>query len=126
VAEGRDDEARSHAMTVLQRARKGERLGEAVACRGLAWLAVKQGDGAGGERWMHRADIAAQRRQSPRDAAHNLAARGQLLLRSGRPAEARGHLDDAVAAYDRLAMHWHRDACLGLREAVSVPRPVLS
>lgn len=126
VAEGRDEEARGHALKVLQRARNGERLGEAVAYRGLAWLAAKQGDSKGAGRWMRRAEVAAQRRQSPREVAHNLAARGQLLLHAGHTQDARPHLEGAVAAYEGLQMRWHREACLAMREAGAVARPVLS
>ena len=43
AAEGDIDTARRYAAHVLGRAREGERLGEAMACRALAKLAARRG-----------------------------------------------------------------------------------
>jgi class 3 adenylate cyclase/tetratricopeptide (TPR) repeat protein len=85
AAEGRREQARSLAAHVLQRARQGERLGEAIACRAMALLAVQDGAGAAPERWLLRAERAAAARGSAREQTLNALARGRVAQRLGRP-----------------------------------------
>jgi class 3 adenylate cyclase/tetratricopeptide (TPR) repeat protein len=126
VAEDRRQEARAHAFKVLQRARKGEHLGEAVACRTLAWTASTSGDGAAGQRWMARAEKAADRRLSPREHALNQWTRGQIALRLGQPDMARSWLDQAAASLDKLSMSWHARQALQHAASGEVSLPVFT
>jgi tetratricopeptide (TPR) repeat protein len=126
VAEGRMDAARGHAGKVLQRARRGERLGEAVACRGLAWIAIRKTDAVSAERWMRRAEVAAARRQSPREAALNQWMRGQIQIAAGRADRARPAYDDAIAGFERMAMRWHAQRAQRQLEVRTVEQPVLT
>lgn len=126
VAEGRTQEARGHALKVLQRARQGERLGEAVACRGMAWLAVEKGDEPGAARWLRRAEAAAQRRESAREAALNQWVRGQILLRLERPHEGRPLLEQAAAAFDAMGMAWHAQAARRQGAGAAPRRPLIT
>lgn len=108
VAEGRTQLARSYALKVLQRARRGERLGEAVVCRTLAWTAaLSDNEAAAAARWMRRAEIAAERRGSSREVALNQWVRGQIQIALGHPNEAQLWFDGAIAGFEHMAMTWH-------------------
>ncbi len=107
AAEGRIAVARGHATRVLQRARRGERLGEAVVCRCLAWIASSRGDAAGVARWMRRAEATAARRGSPREVALNYWAHAQIRIAQGQADAARPAFDAALAGFERMNMVWH-------------------
>lgn len=126
VAEGRRDEVRAHAVKVFQRARQGERLGLAVVCRGLAWVAADQGDGAGAQRWLLRADLAAARRQSAREQALNAWARAQVGERLGSRDASRRWLDAAATQFEALGMRWHAGLVTGQLDGRAPPRIVLT
>lgn len=105
---------RRYAVHVLQRARQGERLGEAATCRALARLAVLEDDIGTADRWLRRADRSAHIRTSTRDHALNEALRARICSRRA-PAEAAPLVADAVARLDRLGMSWHaREAAMPL------------
>lgn len=72
-------EARHHAARAVLRARKGDRLGEAMAWRAMASAAAKAGDGQKAARYLGHAERSAQIRQSPHEAAKNSAARAGVL-----------------------------------------------
>ena len=84
AAEGDIDTARRYAAHVLRRAREGERLGEAAACRALAKVAALRQDFARSQRWLRRAETSARLRGSPREAALNQAVRGGNSCSAGR------------------------------------------
>jgi tetratricopeptide (TPR) repeat protein len=83
VMEGRAEQARTLAAHVLRRARQGERLGEAIACRAMALLSAAEGSAAGATRWLGRAERAAEARGSLREQALNALARGHVRSRVG-------------------------------------------
>ena len=107
AAEGDNDTARRYAVHVLRRAREGERLGEAVACRALARAAAIRSNFADGQRWLRRAEISMELRHSSREAALNQAARGEILGRQGDIVTARKIMSEAAAKLRELGMHWH-------------------
>ncbi len=109
VAEGDFASARRYAVPVLRRAREGERLGEAAACRALARAAAIGKDTAASKRWLRRAETSARLRGSPREAALNQAARGQILARRGEVHAARQMTAEAASALRALGMHWHAE-----------------
>ena len=80
--------ARRYAAHVLNRARDGERLGEAAASRALAMLAARANDPADFRRWMKRADLSARLRGSRREAALNDALSAQIRRAQGDQAAA--------------------------------------
>lgn len=83
AAEGRGAQARPLAGHVLQRARQGERLGQAIACRSLAFLAAQEGAAHAADRWLARADRAAAARGSAREQALNALARARIVAGMG-------------------------------------------
>ena len=126
VTEGRMQEARAHAVKVFQRARHGERLGEAVAARSLAWAATLVNDQGAAQRWMRRAEVAAHRRGSAREVALNQLMHGQLQMHLGRPGPARLALDNAASAFESMQMLWHRQAAGAQADAMAVGRPIFT
>jgi class 3 adenylate cyclase/tetratricopeptide (TPR) repeat protein len=107
AAQGDVDTARRYAAHVLGRAREGERLGEAMACRSLAKLAALRQDFGRSQRWLQRAETSAGWRGSLRDGALNLAVRGELLALQGQDGAARQIVTEAAAKLQALGMHWH-------------------
>ena len=107
AAEGDFDTARRYAAHVLRRAREGERLGEAAACRALAKAASIRNDFATSRRWLRRAETSASARGSLRDAAQNQAARAELTFRQGDAETAHRAMAEAAAKLQALGMHWH-------------------
>jgi hypothetical protein len=75
---------------------------------------------------MRRAEIAAERRRSPRETALNQWMRAQILIASGRSGEARPAHDDAVAEFERMEMTWHAQRAQRQIELRRVDRPVLT
>lgn len=126
VAEGRTDVARRHAFKVLQRARRGEHLGKAVACRSLAWTASLAGNEALSERWMQRAELAAGRRRSEREVALTQWMRGQILMAQGHGAQAQRWFADALGGFERMHMTWHARRAGRQLEANAVEQPVFT
>jgi uncharacterized protein HemY len=106
------DTARRYAAHVLGRAREGERLGEAMACRALAKLAAGRGDFARSRRWLLRAETSAGWRGSRRDAALNLALRGELLAEQGQGDLARRTTLEAIDKLQALGMRWHAEKAM--------------
>ena len=108
VALGRCEEARRHAARALVRARELDRLGEAMACRGLARAAASAQDHARAERYLDMAMRCAQARGSPHERAVTLLCHAQIAAGNDRPSEAHAHLDQACKAFDAMAMNWHQ------------------
>jgi hypothetical protein len=109
AVEGEVENARHYAAYVLRRARKGERLGEAATCRAMARMSGAESDFAASERWLKRAETSASIRGSPREAALNQAARGQILARQGRAVEGSRLMTQAASALRALGMDWHAE-----------------
>ncbi|WP_271521941.1 ATP-binding protein [Bradyrhizobium sp. CCBAU 53380] len=114
AAEGDVDAARRYAAHVLRRAREGERLGEAAACRSLAKLAARRRDFGLSRRWLQRAETSAGWRGSLRDAALNLAARSELLAQQGQGEAARETAVEAAEKLQALGMRWHAEQAIRL------------
>jgi class 3 adenylate cyclase/tetratricopeptide (TPR) repeat protein len=112
AAEGDVDTARRYAAHVLGRAREGERLGEAMACRSLAKLAALRQDFRRSQRWLLRAETSAGWRGSLRDAALNLATHGELLAQQGEGDAARQTATEAAEKLHALGMHWHAEQAI--------------
>lgn len=104
AASGRRGEARRHAARALWRARAGDRIGEAMACRAMA---LHCGDPGQAAIWLARADASAAARASAHEVAGNRLCEARLALAAGQPGRARQLLADAAAAFERLAMPWH-------------------
>lgn len=111
---GHRSDARWHAAAALRRARALDRLGEAMTGRALARLAAVDGDSAAVTRHLQRAWRAAQERRSPHEAAVTDWTAALLAERAGRRVEAQERLGQALEAFQRLRMDWHRDRALAL------------
>jgi len=107
VASGQVPRARKYAARALLRARKGDRLGEAMTWRALA-RAATAGQGREPARiCLERAMKAAQARGSPHEAAVTQLCAAELALARDARAEAGALLEQASAAFDRMGMDWH-------------------
>ncbi|WP_298877480.1 adenylate/guanylate cyclase domain-containing protein [uncultured Bradyrhizobium sp.] len=116
------DTARRYAAHVLGRAREGERLGEAMACRALAKLAARRGDFVRSRRWLLRAETSAGWRGSLRDAALNLAARAELHALQGQGEAAHQTAAEAAEKLHALGMHWHAERAIRSMSGVAAGR----
>jgi class 3 adenylate cyclase/tetratricopeptide (TPR) repeat protein len=115
VQAGRLAEARRHAARALQRGRRRDLLGGAMAARAMAWSAALAGDAARAERGLARAlQVAYQR-----DSAHELAVTqwmaARIALIGEDTARAREWLDPAEAAFESMRMPWHLAQARALR-----------
>jgi tetratricopeptide (TPR) repeat protein len=115
VHAGRLTEARTHAARALQRGRRRDLLGGAMAARAMAWSAAQAGDLARAERGLAQALRVAH----ARDSAHELAVTqwmaARIALVGGDTARARQWLDPAEAAFEAMAMPWHLAEARALR-----------
>lgn len=116
VASGQLAQARRHAARALLRARKGDRLGEAMTWRALARAAAAGQGRKPAQACLERAMKAAQARGSPHETAVTQLCAAELALARDARAEAAGLLEQASAAFDRMGMDWH------LREATRLSR----
>ena len=128
IAAARGDEpaVRHHAGIALTRARVGERMGEAVACRSLAWLHALKGRPDASQRWLARAQVAAHRRGSAREEVLNTLLEAQLAMREGRMDAADAAFSDAARGFQQLGMRWHRSQADQLARHRCVERVVLN
>ena len=101
---GRREDARRHAGRALWRARAGDRIGEAMACRAMA---LHCGDARQAAIWLARADASAAARASAHETAGNRLCEARLALAAGQPDRARPLLTAAASAFERMAMPWH-------------------
>lgn len=114
LALGQPDRARAHAIAALQRGRKGDLIGAAMAARALALHDAGRGDAARAARWLARAQQVAARRQSAHEAACNGLCAAQLAMQQGSEADARQQAAAAAAAFERLQMDWHAAQARGV------------
>ena len=69
--QGRVADARFYAARALMRARRGDRLGEAIACRAMARIAAQGFGPRSADHYLALAEKSATVRQSPRESALN-------------------------------------------------------
>lgn len=114
-ASGQLAQARKHAARALRRARKGDRLGEAMTWRALARTAASGQGRKTVQSCLDRAMKAAQARGSPHEAAVTQLCAAELALARGARQEAAALLDQASAAFERMGMAWHLEEAVQLR-----------
>lgn len=107
AAEGRPDDARVHATRALQRARKRDWLGAAMAFRALAAMAAAQDDEATAQRYLEKATKVARGRHSPHEAACNDWCTARLAQARGDRPLALAHIERAIETFGALRMQWH-------------------
>ena len=113
---GRPAEARRHAMLALQRGRRGDRIGLAMACRAMARAAQDDQRPDAAQRQLACAYRVARGRDSAHEFAVTQLVEAQLAATVGEAARARRLIDQAAAAFDTMAMDWHLTQALQLRE----------
>jgi tetratricopeptide (TPR) repeat protein len=101
---GSTDEARRYAEGAIERAKKGDPLGEGIAHRILARLAWTSGDFTRARQHQAQAQESGARRGSPRELAHALHCLGELELAAGNRERSRAHLGQAEAQFLALDM----------------------
>jgi class 3 adenylate cyclase/tetratricopeptide (TPR) repeat protein len=114
----RVDEARRHAALALQRARKRDLIGVAMAYRALAQLAADRNDAARVQRYLGLAKRTAGMRQSPHEIAVTQLCEARIRLGQGEHREAGALLDRAMSAFEAMAMDWHLAQAAELRQRV--------
>ena len=115
---GRPDQAHRHALLALERGRRGDRIGLAMACRAMARAAQAAGRPDAARRQLACAYRVARARDSAHELAATQLAEAELALAAGATARSRGLIDQAAAAFDSMAMAWHLTQALQLRERV--------
>ena len=118
VAEARIRDARRHAARLFLRARRHDRLGEAMGCRALAVAAGQAGDFRAAERYLAQAERAAAARGSPHETASNQLCRAKLHAWQGQRSDCGAWLDSATAAFAAMSMHWHTQQAEQLRAQI--------
>lgn len=108
-------EARRHAARALQRGRRRDLLGGAMAARAMAWSAALAGDAARAERGLARALQVAYQRDSAHELAVTQWTAARIALAGGEAARAREWLDPAEAAFESMRMPWHLAQAHALR-----------
>jgi tetratricopeptide (TPR) repeat protein len=109
-------EARRHALLALQRGRRGDRIGLAMACRAMARAAQASGRPDAAQRQLACAYRVARGRGSAHELAVTQLAEAELAAAAGASAHSRALIDQAVTAFDAMAMDWHLAQALALRE----------
>jgi len=104
VAGGRVAEARAHAARALTRARKRDRLGEAMAMRAMARASAALGWGNDADRYIERALEAAAARRSPHELAASRLCQGEIALAAGDQPLAEAALGEAILGFAELRM----------------------
>jgi tetratricopeptide (TPR) repeat protein len=110
IAQREIKRARHFAAMALRRARAGDRLGEAMACRAMARAASA---GSGTKSWEHylaKADLSATSRKSKREHALNDMCRGEILLANGQRQQALDQLGPVMEQFQAMDMAWHAEA----------------
>jgi hypothetical protein len=113
---GRPAEAQRHALLALQRGRRGDRIGLAMACRAMARAAQEGGRFDAAQRQLAWAYRVARGRESAHELAVTQLVEAELAAAAGKAACARKLIDQAAAAFDTMVMDWHLTQALQLRE----------
>jgi hypothetical protein len=104
VGLGRYADARRHAARAFQRARKGDRLGEAMAARAMAQAAVQRQGWRSPSHYMRIAWISAERRSAMHEAAQNLLCEAEIALLEGHTTQAPRLCEEAKKQFVQLDM----------------------
>lgn len=119
VSAKRFQEGRRYAVMAMTRARRGDRIGLAMAYRALARAAAEGVGTRGPDHYLARAAAAARRRGAPHETAATLLCGAEIALRAGRHEAAGRLIDEADAAFAVLDMRWHRARAADLRGRLS-------
>jgi class 3 adenylate cyclase len=106
-AQGELAAARRQAACAYQRARRRDRLGAAMASRAMARAAAQADDYRMTQHYLARAMRISQSRESRHEIAVTQLCAAELALARGQRAAASQLLEQASAAFDSMAMHWH-------------------
>lgn len=103
--------ARRYAERALERADLLDALGEGMACRALARLAVRESPDEPERADLHldRALRAAARRGSPRETALTIATQAEVLAARGERDAARARLGVASPELERMGLDWYTE-----------------
>jgi len=118
VGMGRLPQARAHAARALQRGRRRDFLGGAMAARAMAWSAAVAGDRVRAERGLAQALRVAHARDSAHERAVTQWTAARIAWAFDAPAQARQWLDPAETAFEAMAMPWHLAQTRALRRLV--------
>ncbi len=101
---GRTEFARRYAALALQRARKGDRLGEAIAYRSLARIANRENQPAKAGHYIKKAYASSTARHSAHELAKNQICEAELLNDSDQRERARELVNSATNIHQSLGM----------------------
>jgi class 3 adenylate cyclase/tetratricopeptide (TPR) repeat protein len=107
AAQGHVEATRRHAAQALQRGRRRDLLGGAMAARALARLAAEAGDRARAERCLARAAAVARLRGSAHELATTQWWQARIAWRFEDRAMARAALEPALQGFAAMDMRWH-------------------
>lgn len=107
--------ARRYAARALARARRDDRIGEAMVYRALARASAAGHARMPSEFYLARTMDSARARESPHEVALTQLCEAEIKLARGQRAQAEPLLDKAEAAFAAMAMTWHLDAVQRLR-----------
>lgn len=107
AVQGRIDAARRHAAHALQRGRRRDLLGGAMAARALAGLAAAAGDRPRAERCLVRALAVARQRGSAHEIAATQWCAARIAWRFEDRVAARAQLEPALQGFLAMDMRWH-------------------
>jgi class 3 adenylate cyclase/tetratricopeptide (TPR) repeat protein len=118
VANGQFSEARNSAAWALARGRKGDRLGEAMACRAMARASARGIGRRSAHHYLALAMNAACERGSPHEIAVTQLCHAELMHACGDRVRAEESLREATSGFARMEMAWHLDEASRLRRAL--------
>lgn len=113
--------ARLYAARALWRARRGDRLGEAMAWRALARLATTGGVRHPAVDCLARAYAAARGREAPHEIAATRLCEAELALAAGDRAGAALRLAEAMPSLAAMGMAWQSECATRLAAALKSP-----
>jgi class 3 adenylate cyclase/tetratricopeptide (TPR) repeat protein len=104
---GRSNDARNHAARAFLRGRKRDLLGQPMACRALARMALRASDHVTAQRYVDLSMDAARARESRHEIASTVLCQGEVAAAAQRLADARGAIERAIDEFNAMQMHWH-------------------